>query len=164
MGHSSYTMWWRCIYHTESCGSLVGRWWFPLQTINIKRSSWVWSLQNVNLKIFMGMALGLVLTILFCSITQRNRYAQNNWRIKHNSYLLDWEQREQHDPEDVPAWQPGTPNHRYLRWFHSVTRFRLRPTWVEDDIEDVSLDEDQYDEYTRGGVQPERGPLHDYMV
>ena len=58
----------------------------------------------------------------------------------------------------------------YLRWFHSVTRVSIkqpRSTEPIEDHPDTDDDDDivdEYDDITRGGVQPERGPLQNYMV
>ena len=73
------------------------------------------------------------------------------------------------DPESGPAHRH---NHykEYLRWFHPVTRVSIKPPRSTEPIEDhadtVDDDDiiDEYDDITRGGVQPERGPLQNYMV
>ena len=66
------------------------------------------------------------------------------------------------DPESGPAHRH---NHykEYLRWFHSVTRVSIKPPRSTEPIEDHA-DIDEYDDITRGGVQPERGPFLNYMV
>ena len=56
----------------------------------------------------------------------------------------------------------------YLWWLHGVSRLRLRPSLDqvpigEGDSEDEG-DPDDYDEQTRLGVHPERGPRQDYVV
>ena len=58
----------------------------------------------------------------------------------------------------------------YLHWFHSVTRVSIKPPQSTEPIEDhADTDDDddiiaKYDDITRGGVQPERGPFLNYMV
>ena len=73
------------------------------------------------------------------------------------------------DPELGPAHRH---NHykEYLRWFHLVSRVSIKPPWSTEPIEDhPDTDDDddivdEYDDITHGGVQPERGPLQNYMV
>jgi len=73
------------------------------------------------------------------------------------------------DPESGPAHRH---NHykEYLHWFHSVTRVSIKPPRSTEPIEDhADTDDDddiidEYDDITRGGVQPERGPFLNYMV
>ena len=73
------------------------------------------------------------------------------------------------DPESGPSHRH---NHykEYLRWFHSVARVSVKPPLENVPIEDradTNNDDDivdEYDDITREGVQPERAPLHNYMV
>lgn len=56
----------------------------------------------------------------------------------------------------------------YLRWIHGVSRLRLRPSLDQVPIgegdDDDEYGPDAYDEQTRLGVQPERGPQQNYVV
>lgn len=76
-----------------------------------------------------------------------------------------WENKDRHEPMESAPWLPGQ-HQDYLRWFHAVSRTHLKPTWVEDHIEDdpSNQDKDNYDEVTHLGTQPDRGPLHDYLL
>ena len=73
------------------------------------------------------------------------------------------------DPELGPAHRHNNYK-EYLRWFHSVTRVSIkspRSTEPIEDHPDTDDDDDivdEYDDITRRGVQPERGPLQNYMV
>ena len=73
------------------------------------------------------------------------------------------------DPESGAAHRH---NHykEYLRWFHSIARVSVKPPRSNEPIEDrADTDDDddivdEYDNITCEGVQPERGPLQNYMV
>ena len=73
------------------------------------------------------------------------------------------------DPESGAAHRH---NHykEYLRWFHSIARVSVNPPRSNEPIEDRGDTDDdndivdEYDNITREGVQPERGPLQNYMV
>ena len=58
----------------------------------------------------------------------------------------------------------------YLRWFYSVARVSVKPPQSNEPIEDsADTDDDddivdEYDDITLEGVQPERGPLQNYLV
>jgi hypothetical protein len=72
------------------------------------------------------------------------------------------------DPRDCPAWC-AEPHWEYLRWYHTSTRIRMKPALSDEHIEDAPSDSDdviadEYDTLTRVGTQPERAPLHDYLV
>jgi len=105
----------------------------------------------------------------YVRIDRKKWYTENDWRVKHAVPLGQWEQRQRMDPESGPAHRH---NHykEYLRWFHSVTRVSIKPPRSTEPIEDhADTDDDddiidEYDDITRGGVQPERGPLQNYMV
>jgi hypothetical protein len=68
----------------------------------------------------------------------------------------------------------GGPRHRdcpfndYLDWLKQNTRLKLRVAIDEEYIEDLPSDPEddfpEYDEITRSGRQPERGPFEDYIV
>ena len=105
----------------------------------------------------------------YVRIDQKKRNTENDWRVKHAVPLGQWEQRQRMDPESGPAHRH---NHykEYLRWFHLVTRVSIKPPRSTEPIEehaDTDDDDDivdEYDDITRAGVQPERGPLQNYMV
>jgi len=105
----------------------------------------------------------------YVRIDRKKRYTENDWRVKHAVPLGQWEQRQRMNPESGPAHRH---NHykEYLRWFHSVTRVSIKPPRSTEPIEDhADTDDDddiidEYDDITRGGVQPERGPFLNYMV
>ena len=104
-----------------------------------------------------------------CSIDKKKRYNENDWRVKHALPLAQWDQKQRMAPESGAAHRH---NHykEYLRWFHSVARVSVKPPRSNEPIEDrtdTDDDDDIVDEYndiTREGVQPERGPLQNYMV
>lgn len=74
-------------------------------------------------------------------IDRRRRYNKNDWRVTHQNYLHLWEARVRLDPIVGEPWFAGGQS-EYLRWFHTVARTRLRPTWMEQHIEDAPTDED----------------------
>uniref|UniRef100_K3ZCG9 SWIM-type domain-containing protein n=1 Tax=Setaria italica TaxID=4555 RepID=K3ZCG9_SETIT len=100
------------------------------------------------------------------SIDRRKRYKENDWRVKHDRYIHLWQNKEGCDPEGGPYWRP---NNEYIRWYCTSTRTKVKPSWTNVPIEDAPSDDDAdianvYDTMTRHGTQPERAPLHDYMV
>jgi len=103
------------------------------------------------------------------SIDRKKWYTENDWRVKHAQPLAQWEQRQRMHSKSGPAHRH---NHykEYLRWLHSVARISVKPPQSTEPIEDhVDTNDDddiieEYDEITRGGVQPERGPLQNYMA
>uniref|UniRef100_K4ALS8 Aminotransferase-like plant mobile domain-containing protein n=1 Tax=Setaria italica TaxID=4555 RepID=K4ALS8_SETIT len=46
-------------------------------------------------------------------INRRKRYKENDWRVKHAQYLIQWENRQRCDPEGGPYWRAG-PNNEYI--------------------------------------------------
>ena len=60
------------------------------------------------------------------------------------------------------------PFNQYLDWLKQNTRLKLKVAMDEAYIEDLPSDPEdvfpEYDEITRSGRQPERGPFEDYIV
>jgi hypothetical protein len=88
--------------------------------------------------------------------------------VKHARYLDRLNNRQRKDPQDGLAWRPG-PHREYLRWYHTSIRTKIKPALTDEHNEDAPSDSDddiadEYDNLTRVGTQPERAPLHDYLV
>ena len=100
----------------------------------------------------------------YVRIDRKKRYTENDWRVKHAVPLAQWQHRQRMDPESGPAHRH---NHykEYLRWFHSVTRVSIKMPRSNEPIEDhADTDDDddiidEYDDISRAGVQPEKGPF-----
>ena len=87
----------------------------------------------------------------------------------HHNYLLQWSNRAQTILHGGPAYRSGLYR-EYLRWLHDSSRLAIKPPRVAVGAEDLpdSDDEDdlvdEYNQITRHSRQPERAPLHNYMV
>ncbi|RLN13030.1 hypothetical protein C2845_PM09G18490 [Panicum miliaceum] len=103
------------------------------------------------------------------NIDRKKRYSENDWRVKHVAWLLQWEQKQR---MELTSGAVHRNNHykEYLRWFHSVTRVSIKPPRSNVPIEErADTDDgddivDEYDDITHAGVQPERAPLENYMA
>ncbi|RCV21765.1 hypothetical protein SETIT_4G163900v2 [Setaria italica] len=85
----------------------------------------------------------------------RKRYKENDWRLKHAQYLIQWENRQRCDPEDGPYWR-ARPNNEYIRWYCASMRTKVKPSWSNVPIEDAPSDSsndiaDVYDTVLAGG-------------
>jgi hypothetical protein len=61
--------------------------------------------------------------------------------VKHARYSDLWNNHQRKDPQDGPAWHAG-PHREYLRWYHTSTRTRIKPTLTDEHIEDAPSDSD----------------------
>nr|TKW21627.1 hypothetical protein SEVIR_4G131800v2 [Setaria viridis] len=85
----------------------------------------------------------------------RKRYKENDWRLKHAQYLIQWENRQRCDPEDGPYWR-ARPNNEYIRWYCASMRTKVKPSWSNVPIENAPSDSsndiaDVYDTVLAGG-------------
>jgi hypothetical protein len=99
-----------------------------------------------------------------CRCSRRKRFSGNNWLIKHEKYVQQWEARER--LESTNGARCVTSEYReYLAWLHRSTRISVHQPVSSIPIdEEGSDDDDPYDVMTRTSVQPERAPLENYMV
>ncbi|KAF8674437.1 hypothetical protein HU200_048271 [Digitaria exilis] len=85
----------------------------------------------------------------------------------HQSYVNAWDARAGNIVHGCALHREGGYA-RYLDWLKENTRLKLKVAMVGHQIEDLPSDPedvfDEYDEVTRKGTQPERGPLQDYIV
>uniref|UniRef100_K3Z039 SWIM-type domain-containing protein n=1 Tax=Setaria italica TaxID=4555 RepID=K3Z039_SETIT len=61
-------------------------------------------------------------------IDRRKRYKENDWRVKHAQYLIQWQNTQRCDPEDGLYWRAG-PNNEYIRWYCASTRTKVKQSW-----------------------------------
>ncbi|XP_062185932.1 serine/threonine-protein phosphatase 7 long form homolog [Phragmites australis] len=102
-------------------------------------------------------------------IDRRKQHGARDWRDVHHNYLVEWSNRAQTIVHGGPAHRSG-PYREYLRWLHDSSRLAIKPPRVavaaenlpDSDDEDDLVDE--YDQITRHSRQPERAPLHNYIV
>jgi hypothetical protein len=73
--------------------------------------------------------------------TSKKKYKENDWTVKHARYSDLWNNHQRKDPQDGPAWHAG-PHREYLRWYHTSTRTRIKPTLTDEHIEDAPSDSD----------------------
>ncbi|TVU32501.1 hypothetical protein EJB05_24232, partial [Eragrostis curvula] len=81
----------------------------------------------------------------------------------HRAYLDEW-RRFEDNCERIHAMHRDSSFRRYLEWYQSSTRYRLRQTWTDRDYADMESSEDEntpYDVATRQGTQVEIGPVLD---
>lgn len=98
-------------------------------------------------------------------MNRRRQRGRKDWALKHQGHVLAW------DAKQVVV---GGPVHRdgpfkvYLQWLKANTRLKLKLAIDAEHVEDLPSDPEdvfpEYDEFTRQGNQPERGPFQDYIV
>jgi len=97
-------------------------------------------------------------------VSRRKRFGGNNWLVKHEKYVQQWEARERVEP-DNEARSLYSEYHEYLAWLHMSTRISVHPPLSSIPIDEEGRDDDgPYDVVTRMSMQPERAPLGNYMV
>lgn len=95
---------------------------------------------------------------------QSRRKNPVDWRAEHADHVLSWTNRYQQDVDDGEPYDQGVFD-QYLQWLHRSTRLHIKPPYYEATAEDESDDdEDPYDATTRASTQPDRAPLHSYVV
>ena len=84
-----------------------------------------------------------------CRISRRKRFGGNDWLVKHQKYVQDWEAREKVEPTNGAHYV--TNNYReYLAWLHMSSRITVHPPVSSIPIDEQgSDDEDLYDVMTR---------------
>ena len=87
-----------------------------------------------------------------CRVSRRKRFRGNNWLVKHEKYVQQWEARERLEPTN--GAQCVTSEYReYLAWLHRSTRITVHPLVSSILIdEEGSDDEDSYDVMIRTSV------------
>ena len=99
-----------------------------------------------------------------CRVSRRKRFRGNNWLVKHEKYVQQWEATERVFLTNG-AWSMANEYHEYLAWLHMSTRIHVHPPVSSIPINKAENDEeDPYDLITRVGMQPQRAPLQNYMV
>ncbi|TVU26210.1 hypothetical protein EJB05_28747, partial [Eragrostis curvula] len=81
----------------------------------------------------------------------------------HRAYLDEW-RRFEDNCERIHAMHRDSSFRRYLEWYQSSTRYRLRQTWTDRDYADMGSSDDEntpYDVATRQGTVVEIGPVLD---
>jgi hypothetical protein len=105
-------------------------------------------------------------------INRRRNKGPTDWRVEHTPYITLWSVR----GSNRQYYLHGSRHRRgpcveYLRWLQLQSYLFLRLAYTQADIAEL-LDSDgnneivdEYDELTwHGTVQPERGPLQNYVV
>ncbi|TVU01526.1 hypothetical protein EJB05_53025, partial [Eragrostis curvula] len=81
----------------------------------------------------------------------------------HRAYLDEW-RRFEDNCERIHAMHRDSEFRRYLEWYQSSTRYRLRQAWTDRDYADMESSDDEntpYDVATRQGTVVEIGPVVD---
>ena len=87
-----------------------------------------------------------------CRILRRKRFGGNNWLVKHEKYVQQWEARERVEPTSGSR-SMTSEYHEYLAWLHKSTRINVHPPVSSILIdEEGSDDDDPYDVMTRMSV------------
>ena len=85
-------------------------------------------------------------------ISRRKRFGGNDWLVKHQKYVQEWEARERVEPTNG-AHRVTSDYHEYLAWLHRSTRITVRPPVSSIPIDEQgSDDKDPYDVMTRTSV------------
>jgi hypothetical protein len=101
---------------------------------------------------------------LLCRISRRKRFGGNDWLVKHQKYMQEWEVRDRVEPTNG-AHCESSDYREYLAWLHRSTRINVHPPVSSIPIDEQgSDDKDPYDVMTRTSMQPQRAPLENYMV
>ena len=99
-----------------------------------------------------------------CRVSRRKRFRGNNWLVKHEKYVQQWEARERVQPTSRARFVTNEYC-EYLAWLHMSTRISVHPPVLSIPIDEEGSDNDNpYDVMTRMSVQLERAPLENYMV
>ena len=99
-----------------------------------------------------------------CRISRRKRFNGNDWLLKHQKYVQEWEARESVEP-DNGAHCVTNDYCAYLAWLHRSTRISVHRSLSSIPIdEEGSDDNDPYDVMTWMSMQPKRAPHENYMV
>ena len=99
-----------------------------------------------------------------CRVSRRKRFSGNNWLLKHQKYVQEWEARERVEPYNG-AHCVTNDYCAYLAWLHRSTRITVHPSVSSIPIDEQgSDDDDPYDVITRTSVPPQRASLENYMV
>ena len=99
-----------------------------------------------------------------CKILRRKRFGDNDWLVKHQKYVQEWEARERVE-QNNGAHYVTSDYREYLAWLQRFTRITVHPPISSIPIdEQESDDEDLYDVMTWTSVLPQRAPLENYMI
>ncbi|CAO2037609.1 unnamed protein product [Urochloa humidicola] len=100
------------------------------------------------------------------AIERRREIGANNWEEKHIHAVNAWNLRANNRVYGGALHRDG-PFNQYLDWLKKHTRLKLKVAMGASNIEDLPSDPEdvfpEYDEFTRTGRQPERGPFEDYI-
>jgi hypothetical protein len=89
-----------------------------------------------------------------CKISRRKRFGSNDWLLKHQKYVQEWEARERVEL-DNGGHCVTNDYHEYLAWLHRSTRINVHPPVSSIPIyEEGGDDKDPYDVITRTSMQP----------
>ncbi|CAO2161607.1 unnamed protein product [Urochloa humidicola] len=98
---------------------------------------------------------------------RRSQRGAKNWEEKHLAHIHNWNNRRKFITEGGAVFRERQYRDVYLQWLKQNTRLKLRVAMSMGHIEDLPSDPednvDPYDEATRTGTQPERGPIEDYV-
>lgn len=103
----------------------------------------------------------------WCSIDRRSQRGSKNWEQKHVAYINQWNNRHGFIVHGGAIHRERSYREDYLQWLKRNSRLKLKVAMDPRHIEDLpseSEDSDAYDDLTRGGTQPQRGPIEDYLV
>ncbi|CAN6310225.1 unnamed protein product [Urochloa humidicola] len=97
---------------------------------------------------------------------RRKQRGAKDWELKHQGHVNAWNARDG-NLEYGGALHRDNLFELYLDWLKGNTRLKLRIAMDAQHIEDLPSDPDdvfdEYDDLTRQGTQPQRGPMEDYI-
>ncbi|CAL4995433.1 unnamed protein product [Urochloa decumbens] len=100
------------------------------------------------------------------NIDRRSQRGAKNWEQKHVAYINQWNNRHGFIVHGGAIHRERSYREDYLQWLKRNSRLKLKVAMDPRHIEDLpseSEDSDAYDDLTRGGTQPQRGPIEDYL-
>ncbi|CAL4907424.1 unnamed protein product [Urochloa decumbens] len=99
-------------------------------------------------------------------IDRRKQRGAKDWGLKHQGHVNAWNARAGNLVYGGTMHRDGLYQ-AYLDWLKANTRLKLKVAMDAQHIEDLASDPDdvfdEYDDLTRRGTQPQRGPLEDYI-
>ncbi|CAO2041300.1 unnamed protein product [Urochloa humidicola] len=97
---------------------------------------------------------------------RRSQRGAKNWEEKHLSHINEWNNRQGFVVHGGAIHRKRPYRDGYLQWLKQNSRLKLKVALDPSNIEDLPSESegtDEYDDLTRKGTQPQRGPVEDLV-
>lgn len=101
-----------------------------------------------------------------CRYDRRKRHGDKDWRIVHEGYIRQWEERTRHEVDEGDEHVQYVFD-EYLWWLHRSARTHIKAPYTNvpiSDDEEEDVIEDVYDAEIRDDIMVERAPMQRYVV